>query len=276
MSQAVLLFFIIILVSAVVIFIFVGQLQGAVHKGNRGASCLTSMTLRSHTTSEDLLVRTFEGTNEFCPKYQVTFYKKYAEIKLKDKTFDKIKYDELTSEKVNEIIAEEMRYCWAQFGGGKLDAFWLPETIFQKYVPFFGKASNDAIGCRVCSEISLVLEDVNTKSNFTGLRQYLKKHDITKKIQKEGEKGTYYSYLAEHEQGCGDYVGGENCWEEFAKDDEVMINTSLSIDPNEAYLVVFIRKNIKQNEGVMNTYLISQDLMDWYNEEETCKPLPFI
>jgi len=274
MSQKTLIGLLILFAAAIILFSIAIKLQASTKKGFRGADCLSSVTLSTFTKA-DLVVKAYQGTDEFCPRYELNFLKKKSDLKLisfssigqKEKSlFKRDYYDELTDKFVLGNVANEMRVCFKQFGSGKMPVFWVPQTFWNK---LFG-TPNEAIGCRICTEISF--EDGAVNHKITGLKDYLKTHDITKSAT-EDEDGSFYHYLAEHTAGCGDLTNiGENCWEQFAISDDVLIDTNITIDPKEIYNVVFIRKNIDKGEGIMNVYLLSSD-----TTERVCKlGLPYI
>ena len=151
-----------------------------------------------------------------------------------------------------------MVLCWKKFGHGELDAFFVPRNWWEKYESWF--YNTEVVGCKTCAEITFELPE---RREFTGLKDYMKNTKLDTKT-------TIYEYIAESDRFCNEkYLGGENCWEEFAKDKK--IDTNLIFDSSEAYAVVFVREGIKKQEGTLNTYVMSLD-----TKNRVCKkPLPF-
>jgi hypothetical protein len=86
------------------------------------------------------------------------------------------KFLELNDFIVNQIVAEEMRICWYQFGQGRVKVFANDKNVLE----------NSNV-CFICSEISF--KDNMGKSEFVGLADYLNQTYIA------NEKMTYYQYL---------------------------------------------------------------------------------
>ena len=247
-----------IAISTIVLFAFAVWYINSLKTGTRGAGCLASMTLKTHTTIESCLAA-YSGVGEACPSYDVTFFDKKVEIFKGPKLFQIKKYGELTEEKVNEIVANEMLYCWNQFGAGKLDAFSIARSCLEKAreegITIFYDES-EVIGCRVCSTIQFD-EEVDSQE-FSNLKEYMKKTTLGNKAKTENKDKTYYDLFAEHKNVCGDnFLEGENCWEEFAKNEEHKIQTDLTINSKKEYLVTLIRDHMNQKEGTMNVYLMT-------------------
>ena len=145
----------------------------------------------------------------------------------------------------------------ADGGGGKL----------QRKLDFFDK--EEVVGCRVCSEISF---DIAESQNFPDFKEYLQTTKLGGKSKRDISPGNdYYAYLAEKERFCDEqfYSEVENCWEGFAED--FRINTDLDFTTNEKYFVVFVRKDIREGFGTLNTYVMPKD-----TKNRICqKPLPF-
>jgi len=278
-----LVFYILLLAGAIIIFTFIVKIQQSITTGMRGemSACYTTMTLKTYTTMENKVYMVYGGIGESCPTYKVNISNEKTIIYEGEKKFDTIKYKELTNDKVNEIISDEIKYCWEQFGSGKLDAFWLAETFSSDFLPGSG-TSEGMIGCRICSQISF--ED-KTKE-YTGLKEFMKNREYGRKIKTENKDLTYYHVIAEHQSGCSykdsKYLDeGENCWESFAVSDDGPwwsgkdpIDTNKKIDSSKDYYVVFIRQGIEKDDGVMNAYLMSGEE---YNNPAICEyPLPYM
>lgn len=141
-----------------------------------------------------------------CKTYQVVFFEDHVEINGKTievyderiQDFTK-KFNGLTDQIVNRVIAEEMRGCWFQFLEGKKKIFTRTSLKFQLYSPDMGF---------ICDEIMF---DSNVKKEeFTGLYSYLQLKNMS------GTQITYYTYLAEEPRICESWEG-QLCWEEFFK-----------------------------------------------------------
>lgn len=109
-----------------------------------------------------------------CPRRQVTIFEDKVEIN--DKKSGNYKFQELSNDAVNRVIAEELRSCWYKMGEGEVD-------VFQQEVYGF----NENV-CVICSEIDFDKKIDQTKK-FTGLLDYLKSNKIP------GGKANYFDYL---------------------------------------------------------------------------------
>ena len=113
---------------------------------------------------------------------------------------------------VNQVIAEEMRICYYQFGAGKLHVF--DNSIY---------GNNDV--CFICSQIDF--KDVpNTipQRQYTGLMEYFNKTYI------KNEKMTYFQYFNQN--------GVSIPWKTF-----VERIGNINIDTTETYAVIFTKQD---------------------------------
>lgn len=274
-GQATLIFILLLFISAMVMFAFGKKLSDEIKTSTRGSECLNSVTLNT-LTKADIIVDAYQGTDTFCPKYELIFTKDNARIdylkkkgpgEYVKKNFDKISYtDEITEKEIYRDIADEMMACWKQFGSGKVDSFWLPEDTWDD---IFGLDA-EGVGCRICTEVSF--EAGVWSKELKDFKPFLKNNFPSKKVTDEGDFGSYYDLLAERTAGCGtDIITKDNCWEHFAAKDDIRLKTNSSIRPNEKYLVTFVRQYIDQNKGLMNVYLMHPE-----DYERICEyPLPF-
>ncbi len=228
----------------------------------RGDDCNKQIVLKTMTTVEKGYgMIKYEGISAGCPIYEVNIEPGKTTIYKKQKKFTTINYDSLDEEEVYYVLAEEMRHCWRQFGSGELDAFWYPEGFLQN---LFGK--DEKTGCRVCSTITF--DSSVPTAVYHNLTGYLKTTEYLSKnrVDEGGEEQiqTYYHYLAEKKRYCADeYLSGENCWEEFANKTKPSIaNPEISTD--KTYHAVFIRRNLGQKEGTLNTYLLDEYQLNDY------------
>ncbi len=239
----------------------------------RGAQCLAAVTFKTGTTVEGMEgFVNYEGLDSACPKFTVDIYNKKTAIKERDKTIKTIKYDELNSDIVNGIIADELKVCWYEYGEGKLDIFWIPGNWFARLLK---GVSADVKGCRVCTEISF--DESVPQQTFTGLYEYLQTHEkANQKKVTVTESGTYYKYIAEDDHSCNqdhlNSVEGDNCWEQYAFTNGLKINET-RIHTSEKYLVIITRQGVKEGQGTINTYIVDEQA---YQNRNFCKTsLPF-
>ncbi len=271
-------YMIILAIVTLILFAFTKSLQTGLNNATRGTGCYNSMTINSFTKVE-YGIGTYDGIDLFCPKYDLIFKKKIAELfvtsrdasgEVKTKKHKTIEYktndNKLNKDLINDLVAREMVECWKQFGAGKMPAFWVPEPIWKKV---FHDVPTDSVGCRICSEIKF--ENGVWNSEVFGLKDYMKQTTLSKSVTST-TSGFIYDYIANRESGCGEVQGGENCWETFAKLPLVRINTNKPIKPSEQNLIVFTRMNTNKYEGTLNVYHMTLDEYKY-----TCKyNLPYI
>jgi hypothetical protein len=146
-----------------------------------------------------------------CKTYPVTFYDTRVEINGKTtKVYDPrvkktvAKFNGLTDDIVNRVMAEELRYCWYQFLEGK-------KPILDKRNRISVHLGALPRVCLVCDEFSF---DKSVKQQtFNGF------YDYTKNTKMLNSNMTYYQYFAEQPRMCEEFDDlhasddTRNCWE---------------------------------------------------------------
>ncbi|MBC8501020.1 MAG: hypothetical protein H8D38_04630 [DPANN group archaeon] len=265
-----LIYYSIFAIAFLVILTFFSKVHSGLTSSFRDKGCWASISTKTHTSFEYSVFAFENEMNVFCPSYEVIFGEEKGEILKAGEHYQDINYKrfyegsdkKLTEEKVNEAVADEIVQCWQKFGHGELDAFYIPQGGWDEIKDALG-GRTDHVGCRVCAEITFKLPEERI---FTSLKNYLKE---TKLNTATGQ--TYYEYIAESERFCDEeyLLDGENCWEKFAK--EKKIDTSLTFDTSQDYLVVFVRRETEKQKGTLNSYVMSLD-----TKNRVCKkPLPF-
>ena len=187
LSPETLVAFIIIIAGAIILFLYFQRLMDMNPEAER-APCRTSVLEQSIAIyfSNDLI-------NVQCPAYQIKFFEKRVEKNGKaipifdeDKEKEVKRFKSLDNDTVNEVIAEELRWCWYQFLEGK-------KTIFDM-VNTFGNIKDGFIRedkrlCYVCDEI--VFDKSVKREMFGGFYNY------TKETIMPNSEMTYYQYYAE-------------------------------------------------------------------------------
>ncbi|NQU98094.1 hypothetical protein HQ533_01390 [Candidatus Woesearchaeota archaeon] len=272
-----------IIVGVVVLLVLLPistRLYAGITNSVRDTDCYSTVLTRSFETFEYGFLAHKSDIEVFCPSYKIVFNDEdYTSQRGEEKTkIKKYPDKEITEELVNKVVAEEMTQCWAKFGRDKLDAFYIPrgwKYWAWDWDPIFSN-EDKVTGCRTCAIISFNLANYQI---FSGLKDYMKDRDISGKLAGESGAKKMYDYIAKHESACADdYLGGENCWEEFAKHNDIaFINTDLTLESNPVlgnqknYLVVFVRQGVKKG-GTLNTYLMDIDTKNALCAKDT---LPF-
>jgi len=130
-----------------------------------------------------------------CDKRYITFYNDHATVSLNNAKAEPLSilingkqatsYGALDDYVVNQVMAEEMRICYYEFGEGKQDVFDTSMTNGLKGI-FYG---NDV--CFVCSEATF---DKSVQPNtYTGFNDYIKRTYIN--ADQYTAKMTYYDYF---------------------------------------------------------------------------------
>jgi hypothetical protein len=110
-----------------------------------------------------------------CATNNIIFHENYVEVNEDEKEVkingERTKgFKRLTSNIVNQVVAEELRNCWYQFHEGKMEIFGMSEDkLFG--IPFFGISGDEGTICYRCADISFS-NDVSSES-FSGFNQYL-------------------------------------------------------------------------------------------------------
>lgn len=231
-------------VLLVVLIIFVGKLNaGFKGQGTDRDICKSSVSTQA-SVMEVPFGKGLIPTN--CKTYNVVFYDNHVEINGKvQSVYDSrenqvvTRFDSLTNDIVNHVVAEELRGCWYQYLEGKkfiLDRKSLL-AIFETGQPRL---------CVLCDEISF--DSSVPDSTFTGFYSYTKTHEV------KDRSYTYYSYYAEGPTICTDYSSKPdfvNCWESYFADQVKSENPSFTPENTptfrvgEKYAVVFIMRGVK-------------------------------
>jgi hypothetical protein len=145
-----------------------------------------------------------------CKTYNVVFFNDRVEINGKPaKVYDERKADftkkfnGLTDQIVNRVLAEEMRGCWYQFLEGNRKIFSSGGLI--------GGGTQVPYRCFLCDEIRFDKVTV-AQEEFTGLYDYMQLKEMPSTTM------TYYDYLVDSPRICESYEG-KICWEEYFKDE---------------------------------------------------------
>ncbi|MBU1199456.1 MAG: hypothetical protein KKF46_06480 [Nanoarchaeota archaeon] len=211
---------IVVLLIFVVLLAFFGPLKELILKTSERALCQASVSAQALT---NILPAGDKAVSLDCKTYQVEFFEDHVDINDKkeevyiDSLGDKTKkFDHLTDEVVNRVVAEELKWCWYEFLEGKKSLFGIADL--------FPWSSEKA--CFVCSEI--VFDESVSQEEFTGFFEYTKeKTMLDSKITpfKDSDK-TYYEYYAEEFRRYSPFYDrddGEFAWEEYTDGIEVII-----------------------------------------------------
>lgn len=201
-----------------------------------------------------------------CKTFHVKFFDNHVEINGKTiKVYDSRKKDVikkfngLTDEIVNQVIAEELRWCWYQFLEGK--------RILFGVAALFPLSSERA--CFLCSEITF---DNSVKADsFTGFYDYTKEKTIPDSDM------TYYEYYAEGFRRYSQYYDQnyyKNAWEEYADGMQEIIKL---VDTRKCkddlfYLVLFENRDPINREIVFDTTLGKKYVVFLVREGKSTKP----
>jgi hypothetical protein len=224
---------IIILISAIVIFLFITKYTAKTTFEQSITSCRLSVIAQSATEVFPSVSGKKSPFDINCDKRYVTFYNNKAELGLSLENMKSLpiylegkkvtKFNTLNEFVVNQVVAEELRVCKFQFADGKMDVFGNDDNNFWG----FGKKI-----CYVCSEINF---DNKIKPQvFKNLVSYTKNTKFDNNI-------SYYEYLREISRA------GNNIWTQ----PEVTPSTigemlgektkfvELELDTSKKYLVFF-------------------------------------
>jgi len=176
-----------------------------------------------------------------CKTYSIIFYNDHVEINSKaaevyvSQSHEYIKtFNELSSEVVNSVIAEELRQCWYQFLEGKKKVLTRANINVQLYTPDIGF---------LCDEVRF--DPGVPQTRFTGFYDYLRDTLMPK------SQVTYYEYLAEEDRICESYEG-RLCWEDFFKDQYAETSgwpsvADISFSPGTTYVLLFLKHGKEAN-----------------------------
>lgn len=249
MSQVTALTAIIVVLFAVVLFGIVLKAEASTKNKDRQI-CQASVSAQAVAMSVSKNI-----IQPSCKTYNVVFYDDRVEINgERQSVYDlrthlvSTKFEGLTNDIVNQVLAEELRWCWYQYLEGKkyvinrrnLVSFWLDKPTL----------------CVLCDEVSF---DNNViQSEFTGFYEYTKTHKMSSSSQ------TYYSYYAEGNPICSEYTDAPiNCWESYFENRITSKTPSLTpqntvFNKKEKYALVFIMDGLKKGafkiEGDVNFF----------------------
>jgi len=234
---------IIVVVLAVILVIFVADLKAGVEGMDRDI-CKKSVSIQAAVMNAPYGTGIVQTK---CKTYNVNFYDDRVEINGKRQSVVDTrlgqsgqvvkKFNGLTNDIVNEVAAEELRFCWYQYLEGK-------KFIFDRHDWVAILSTSQKRLCILCDEISF---DPNVaQSEFTGFYDYTKTHEMNDRSY------TYYSYYAEGSTICTDYSPTPiNCWESYFADQITKNYPSMTpqntptFEKGKKYAVVFIMRGLK-------------------------------
>jgi hypothetical protein len=199
-----------------------------------------------------------------CKTYNIVFFEDRVEYNGETKeVYDSRKnamvkkFDSLTSEIVNRVVAEELRGCWYEFLEGKTDLWSLNN--------FFPWSSNRA--CFACSEITF---DSSVKADkFEGFYNY------TKNTLMLDSEMTYYNYYAEEFRRYSQYYDqkeDKNAWEEYADGMSIFDVVSHSKCPDFLYFTLGAPRKEVQRDIVFDTRDMNKYIVFFVKEGDSSKP----
>ena len=215
-KRAVVMPFLVILILALLILLFMGPLSGTIAATlNRGADVeKCRLSVLSHSTSSGKFLVPLK-----CPRRQLTFYDN--KVNVNGKMMKKYDFDKLDNEIVNKIIAEELRLCWYKMGVGDINVF-MPDFAASKNV------------CVVCTEINFD-KSVKSSTSFKGLFQYLDKDMPSSKI-------SYKDYITKSQEKYKlNYLLP---WTQYySPASSNMVPPDISFNPSKEYAIYFLGFN---------------------------------
>ena len=195
---------VLVIVVIVILFLFSGKLYAGIKKSNDRDTCKTSVLAQS------VIMSVPGGENVVqpdCKTFNVDFYDNRVEINdERASVYDSRQestvksFDGLTDEIVNQVVAEELRWCWYQFLEGQ-------RSLFSLGLVFSGGGHS----CFLCSEINF--DSSVTNNQFTGFYEFIKKESML------SSGTTYYDYIAEQSRLSSLWYNQDennNPWEEYA------------------------------------------------------------
>jgi len=245
---------IISLIIFVLLLIFLLKLHAYFSKSDReicrSSVLAQSLLMQAPTPGSEKIV------TPKCKTYKVVFFNDHVEID--DKTIEVYdsrkkdfvkKFNGLTDEIVNQVIAEELRWCWYQFLEGKKSLFNI-KTLF---------AGGSVLSCYLCDEI--------TFDSSVGEKEFKSFYNYTKHKTMPNSQMTYYEYYAEESRLYSPFYDRDpdkNAWEEYVqgRGNEVFISEkckelevslfeprkpitkNIIFDTSKKYAVVFIKEGI--------------------------------
>ena len=237
---------IIIIVVAIVLFGFVTMIQDDMKEKSGRFACQKSVEAQAFTRPAGGIIDS--PFNLKCHKFNVEFFKDHVEIdgKTKKVTVEGktvSKFDTLTDNIVNQVLANELAECWKQFDAGQVDVFNEQNTDIL----------NHAKACFVCDEVTF--NDNIPKAKFEGFYDYLKNTDNV------ALGGTYYKFIALDSRMCDDgYLNSGNCWEAYIdkkkssdQDLHELMTRNIEFAKGQKYLIFFVREGLR-SWGTKGTY----------------------
>lgn len=215
-KRAVVMPFLVILILALVIMLFMGPLSstiaGTLKRSADVEKCRISVS--SHSTSIGKFVIPLK-----CPRRQLTFYDNKVEVN--GKMMRKYDFDKLDEKTVNKVIAEELRLCWYKMGEGEINVF----------APDFSTSSDV---CVICTEINFD-KSVKSSTSFKGLFQYLDKEMPSSKM-------SYKDYITKSQEKYKlNYLLP---WTQYySPASSNMVPPDISFDPSKGYVIYFLGFN---------------------------------
>ncbi len=216
---------IIILVSAIVLFLILTSFNEGMTSEEAITTCRLSVIAQS-STSFGLITET-SPLDINCDKRYVDIYNTRVERGLSLENMELVpviygsrevkKFNELNEDMVYQIIAEELRVCKYEFGDGRIGIF--PND---KAGIFTGKNV-----CFACSEINF--KQGVKKQDFLNLKDFVQTNKIPDK------EYTYYDYLTEKT------VFDDPMWEQITYDGSTP-EKKIKLSSSESYLIV-VNKN---------------------------------
>jgi len=183
-----LLIIILILVSAVVIYMVLTKFITSANADSEIQACRLSVLAQSATTLAPSASGWKSPLDLNCNRRYITFYDTKVEMGMSPENMKPMNVDyngktvtqfaQLSDTIVDQAVAEELRICKYQAGDGKVDIFPNENGIF-----------NDQKICLICSEINF--KSTVQKNTFSGLVDY------TKRTTYATAGKTYYNYLTE-------------------------------------------------------------------------------
>ncbi len=234
---------VLVIVVIVILFLFSGKLYAGIKKSNDRDTCKTSVLAQS------VIMNAPGGENLVqpdCKTFNVNFYDNRVEINdervsvydSRQKSVVK-SFDGITDEIVNQVVAEELRWCWYEFLEGKRRSL----TI----APLLSVQFSSPKYCFLCAEITF--DDSVNQAEFRGFYEYTKRELML------NSQMTYYQYYAEEPRICEEgflgsfantYEPRENCWEDYFADQ--ITNKDPAITPENTvfrkgvkYVVLFMK-----------------------------------
>jgi hypothetical protein len=210
--QEVIIFLIIFMVGAGILFSFSNRAGRALIEDGNIEACRLSVLAQAQTKTLGKPLISLD-----CPRRNIEFFDN--KIYLNEKKYSDYRFKELGSDTVNKAVAEELRKCWYMMAEGK-------RNIFEN--EWFGIDNT----CIVCSEIEF--NDELKGSRYSGLVNYLNSNKIP-----NGEI-TYNDYLIRSQSNI--YTLGIP-WTQFL---ERGYGTTLSgkinnvFDANDKYSIYFL------------------------------------